>query len=309
MRLVMMNGGLGNQAFQYIFMRYIEEMSGESCIIDDLAFCGKTVSHNGYELEKIFSIKHARLSELLDRDVIDEMLRLTAAPQEAGQKPESILTVFKSCGIDLFPIQEGYMYQDVCNYTGSIFSTPANEFYPDILRCTGDLYYYGYWINARWFASIASKILKEFTFPAPPDAKNQSYLSQIQAADTRSVAVHIRRGDFISLGWAMSPAFYQKTIPAAREQAGKPVFFLLSDDIPWVRDHMDELGFLPSDECVFVEGNMGGNNYIDMQLMSACRGMIIANSSFSYLASLLNIRTDKFVFNPTPREIIYYGQE
>ena len=307
MRLVMMNGGLGNQLFQYIFMRYIEEKSGESCIIDDLAFCGEKASHNGYEIERIFGLKPNRLSELLDADVVAEMRRVLSAPVAAGKKPESILTIFHDCGMDLFPIQEGNFYKDVCDYTGSIFSTPANGFYPDILRCTGNLYYYGYWINAQWMASIAGTILKELTFPPLPDKNNQDYLSQIQSAGLNSVAVHVRRGDFIDYGWLLSPKFYEETMSNLRKKIKKPTFFLFSDDMPWVKEHLQDLGILPSDECVFVEGNVHGKNYIDMQLMSQCRGMVIANSSFSYLAALLNTREDKLVWTPTPgREILYY---
>ena len=184
MRIVKMNGGLGNQLFQYIFMRYIEEKSGESCIIDDLDFCSDHVMHNGYEIEKVFSLKPTRLSEQLDRDVIDEMRRLTAANAEPNGKPESILSVFKSCGIDLFPIQEGNFFKDVFNYSGPIFSTPANEFYPDVLRCSGDLYYYGYWINAQWMASIINVILRELTFPPIPDAKTSGSFSRSTRQDS-----------------------------------------------------------------------------------------------------------------------------
>lgn len=54
MRLVYMNGGLGNQIFQYVFFRWLEVETGESCIIDDTAFFGSNVPHNGYELERLF---------------------------------------------------------------------------------------------------------------------------------------------------------------------------------------------------------------------------------------------------------------
>ena len=89
-----------------------------------------------------------------------------------------------------------------------------------------------------------------------------------------------------------------------RTQIQNPIFYIFSDDIPYVRSHMEEYGFLPQDQYVFVEGNGEGKNYIDMQLMSACRGMIIANSSFSYLAALLNRRENKLVYNPTKREVL-----
>lgn len=57
-------------------MRYIEEHSGEPCIIDDLYFCDDKALHNGYELEKIFSLKPRRLSQMLSEDVVQEILKL-----------------------------------------------------------------------------------------------------------------------------------------------------------------------------------------------------------------------------------------
>lgn len=304
MRIVKMNGGLGNQSFQYIFLRYIEENSGETCIIDDLSFLGEHLQHNGYELEKIFSIRHPRLSDSFDPDVIAEMRRLLGMSKVPGQKPENIISVFRACGIDLLPVQEGNTFLDANDYQGPIFSAPLNEFYPDILRCSGNLYYYGYWINGHWFGSILDKMVQEFHFPALPDAKNRSYMSEIQGAGERSVAVHIRRGDFLDLGLATSPEWYQAAIVKFREYIVNPVFFMFSDDIPWVKENRVEMGLLPNDKVIFVEGNMGGNNYIDMQLMAACRGMVIANSSFSYLAALLNRRPDRLVAHPAAREVI-----
>ena len=43
MQSIMLNGGLGNQLFQYIFARYIEKNSADNCIIDDSAFWGNNV--------------------------------------------------------------------------------------------------------------------------------------------------------------------------------------------------------------------------------------------------------------------------
>ncbi len=304
MRLVLMNGGLGNQAFQYIFMRWVEEKSGEACILDDMYFGPEFPQHNGYELEKIFAIHHSCLTQLLDADVIAEILRMSTKTEASSKKNRGVVSVLKEYGLDLFPVQEGNCYLDVSDHHGSIFSTPMNGFYPDILRCSGNLYYYGYWINARWFGGVLDTIVREFTFPPLPGKQNENYMSEIRAAGDRSVAVHIRRGDFVDVGWALPPQWYQGAFTAFRQKIERPIFFLFSDDMPWVNAHWAELGLLPADNIICVEGNMGGNNYVDMQLMSACRGMIISNSSFSYLAALLNRRPDKLVANPTQREII-----
>lgn len=62
MRIVLFNGGLGNQLFQYIFSKVIEKYSREECILDDSEFF-VAKEHNGYELEKVFGIKANLLSE------------------------------------------------------------------------------------------------------------------------------------------------------------------------------------------------------------------------------------------------------
>ena len=53
---------------------------------------------------------------------------------------------------------------------------------------------------------------------------------------------------------------------------------------------------------VFVEGNVQGKNYLDMQLMSKCKGMIMSNSAFCYLAALLNVDM-QVCLNTTAREV------
>ncbi len=37
-----------------------------------------------------------------------------------------------------------------------------------------------------------------------------------------------------------------------------------------------------------MSGNFGQESYVDLQLMTGCKGIIMANSAFSYLAGLLN---------------------
>lgn len=78
--------------------------------------------------------------------------------------------------------------------------------------------------------------------------------------------------------------------------------FVFSDDIPWCREYQEDMGFQMFRKVHFVEGNVKGRNYIDMQLMSQCEAMILSNSSFCYLAALLNTRK-RFFLNPSEREV------
>lgn len=69
MKIQFLNGGLANQAFQYIFARYYElSHPGEIMYMDDSYFALNTV-HNGYELEKVFGIKAHMLSSCFDEEV------------------------------------------------------------------------------------------------------------------------------------------------------------------------------------------------------------------------------------------------
>ena len=78
---------------------------------------------------------------------------------------------------------------------------------------------------------------------------------------------------------------------------------IFSDDIRWCKENRQAMGLDVFGKVIFVEGNdVDGKNYIDLQLMSMCEGVILSNSAFSYLAALLNT-TKRIVSNSTMREI------
>lgn len=69
MKIQFLNGGLANQAFQYIFARHYElSHPGQIMYLDDTYFALHTV-HNGYELEKVFGIQAHMLSQCFDDEV------------------------------------------------------------------------------------------------------------------------------------------------------------------------------------------------------------------------------------------------
>ena len=77
---------------------------------------------------------------------------------------------------------------------------------------------------------------------------------------------------------------------------------MLFRSIVWCREHEHELGFRSFSEITYVEGNVQGKNYLDLQLMTKCQAMILSNSAFSYLAALLN-PARKYTLNLSDREL------
>lgn len=280
MKIQFLNGGLANQAFQYIFARYYElSHPGEYMYLDDSYFALHTV-HNGYELEKVFGIRPHMLSSCFDEAVWDAVL-------EGKRQGKSVPQIFVENQIGIQMITETGNYNDFNPFDGEIFSIPNNGYYPEILDVPGNIYYHGYWINKNWFETYQDILLREFTFPEITDGENINYLNQIE--NSSSVCVHVRRGDYVTLGWNLDVEIYRKGLEAFASQVpGLWHLFVFSDDIRWCRLHARELGFGCFSEVTCVEGNIHGKNYLDLQLMSRCRAMIVSNSAFSYLAALLN---------------------
>ena len=295
-----MNGGLGNQLFQYILYRFIEENSGDDCYIDDSDFFHWN-SHFGYEIKKIFGLTPNLLSEYFDNDVWKEVLAVT-------KDNINIIDFFKQNGLPMNVVSEGSMMVDAYSkrykvpYIGVYTTLSANSYAPEIAQKKGNVYYYGYWINAHWFQNIRDQIIQELKFPDFDDDYNKNMAEKI--CSSHSVGIHVRRGDFIDYGWALDLKWYRSSITHMKLVINDPVYYIFSDDLQFCRSNLETLGFAKNDNIVFVEGNTGGKNWRDMQLISLCKNLIIANSSFSYLGALLNQNPNKYVLNPTTRMII-----
>lgn len=292
MKSMLFNGGLGNQAFQYIFARFVEEFGGEQVLLDDSYFFINPAI-NGYELEKVFKNSTPRL---LSKHLSPS---LWSGIVERAKQGYSVPQQLLDSGINLFVVQEA----GEISFNGNMVCVEPNGYTPHIAKTQGSVYYDGYWICRYWFDQIKKIMLHELEFPEITSSKNKEYARQIN--ETCSVAVHIRRGDFIDYGWLLDTKHYRVSMEKFSGSIKEGVYFIFSDDLDWCREHTLELGLdLAGDSVVYVEGNADGvNNYVDMQLMSMCKHAIMSNSSFSYLSVILNQNKGMMVANPTNRRV------
>lgn len=294
MKIQFLNGGLANQVFQYIFVRFAERYyPQEKWYFDDSFFFVNNI-HNGYELDKVFGIKANLLSNYFDKDVWEEIIRLK---KEGISLPQSFLNM----GIPITMLSETSNYSEFNPFNGKIIRIEANEFRPEIIKLSGqNIYYHGYWINKNWFNAYKAEMMTELAFPKLTDERNMQYACMIN--ESLSVGVHIRRGDFVKLGWDMPLEYYKANCSKIVEIYPEARLFVFTDDVAWCKEKAEELGLNLSSDTVYIIGNTDGKNYIDMQLLSMCKGMIMSKSSFCYLAALLDEQLQFFV-NPTQREI------
>lgn len=288
MKIALCNGGLGNQTFQYIFSRFMELEGGEPCYLDNAAFCGEAPAHNGFEILKVFpNAKPRLLSGCFTEDVWKYMVGQGRIPQQ-----------LRNAGEDFVMVAETGDF----NFDGNVIPVPSNQYCPWVAHARGNIYYHGYWINREWLKGKYLETLREeLAFAPVTDDRNKRYEEEIKR--TNSVALHVRRGDFVEGGWAAPVEYYRNAVDSMHNAIENAHFFIFSDDLDWCRENLGKMALTPR-EVTFVEGNNEGNSYLDMQLMSYCKNVIlISPSSFSYLAALLNKNEIIKVYNRTHRQV------
>lgn len=155
-------------------------------------------------------------------------------------------------------------------------------------------YLHGYWQSERYFAHIADQIRRDFTFPGFTNTQNAEMAARI--GGTLAIALHVRRGDYLTLGAHVlcDQAYYDAALARVLDGLeGAPTVFVFSDDPDWAKQNLP----LPVDKVV-VDFNGPESDFEDMRLMSLCRHNIIGNSSFSWWAAWLNAHPGKRVAGP-----------
>jgi hypothetical protein len=161
------------------------------------------------------------------------------------------------------------------NYEG-----PSIAHQPAFLRQGIKGYIKGYFPSYRYFQNAELEVRRAFVFRLPLPERCAGLAKEV--ADGDSVAVHVRRGDFIdarnssTFAGICTPKYYVKAVEILRQRRPKARFYFFSDDPAWCRSTFDGVA------TKVVEGNVGADAWADMALMSRCRHAIIANSSFSW---------------------------
>ena len=270
MRIVKVIGGLGNQMFQYALSVALRQAFPEERVLLDLSCFRGYPKHFGFELPGIFNISYEEASW---RDVA----------RVAYPFPNFQTWRF---GSRLLPTRKS-----------TLLEKNDFTFEPTALTRPKDTYYDGYWQHEEYFRDIRPQILQAFCFPDFADERNQQAASRI--AQTNSVGIHVRRGDYLT-----DPLFcgtgtldyYTQAIRRMKELTRPELFVVFSNDIGWTQQNIAPIiGDVP---ILYADWNTGPQSFHDIHLMSLCRHNIIANSSFSWWGAWLNTNEDKQVIAP-----------
>lgn len=289
MIVVWIHNGLGNQMFQYAFGLYIKYVltGGKGDIFYDLTDAGlRDENIKICPLSEIFEGEFKLVdSNELDNIIDDKKWRKISQLFKIDSKRNS--TFFSMyCQMIQGLSKSAFLFE-------KSFYKNQNRVWnkvEDIKIEDGKLLYVaGYWEDCRFLDVIRNEVLQYFRFK--PTLKENNYVKQIISVN--SVAVHVRRGDYIRESENFQDRkygtyynlcdknYYDEAIQYLNQKENNLLYVFFSDDLEYVLNSFSHI-----ENKIVVCGN---KNYEDMYLMSICKHNIVANSTFSFWGAYLNL--------------------
>ncbi|WP_455758672.1 alpha-1,2-fucosyltransferase [Phocaeicola coprocola] len=270
--VVFLNGGLGNQMFQYALYASLKNQ-GYNAKVNKEFLKGNT-QHNGYELDKIFGIPAN--SNPLDSFLVRCIYYLDIWSPN----------IFTCIGKYLIKLSRIKLITDKTIKTNLLKISNYNI-----------AYFCGYFQSANNFNNLEN-IFEIFHFKEDKISKQSKEILTL-IKQNNAISIHVRRGDYLSeqnqnlFGGICTKEYYQKAIEIIYSKVNNPHFFIFSNDIEWCKKNIN----LP--HIYYVNCNKGQDSWQDMFLMSKCKHNIIANSTFSWWGAYLNENPQKIIISPS----------
>lgn len=267
--LIKLNGGLGNQLFQLAFGLALADKLERELWLDT-----RGLEHLSFR---------ARATERsLELDLYTD---LNFLPKMGGDLSREIDTLRNSGRSPLHSLAAKIASKkiSICHYKESRdefleAEDPKTRFDECAL-----IYAEGYWASPI-FANQAKEALKRHLQILSPLPKRLDGIEQA-IKDPNSLAVHIRRGDFVSSAknqhGVLSQKYYWKALEALAHSKRRVFFF--SDDEEWCRAEFSTVA-----GATFVSESREEKPAQHLRLLSQASRLVLSNSSFSWWAAWLS---------------------
>ena len=258
-------GGLGNQLFQYAMGRALADARQVELVLDP-RFILRKGCISGLAIDE-FAIRARYLTDT-----------------EAAHFKEPIWKLSRALRRQINPWL-GYYHETVHS-----FDTAA-------LAQSLEVMLSGFWQSERYFSNYGHQLRTDLVLKSRMPSAAVKLATQV--ASSPSVAMHVRRGDYLTDPKALvkhgvtSAHYYQTALQLMIKKLGNFDLYVFSDDPDWVRANIQH------PKIIFVS-DFGFSAEQDLWLISACQHQIIANSSFSWWGAYLNDYDSKIIVAPQP---------
>jgi hypothetical protein len=269
--IVRLNGGLGNQLFQYAAGYSLSIKNNDELKID-------TEGYQSYANQKQI---------YRNLDIADFLISATIASQEEINKAKN---------------PWGALSKAVRFIKQKLLKQYYIDWHPEILNHVGKVYLDGYFQTEKYFIDRIDSIRQQFTLKPELYKAIDLAIKDIKTKPI-SVSLHIRRGDYAEdpktrqYHLVCDIAYYVRAISVFQKKFQDLHLYIFSDDPDWVKESLPL-----SVEATFISSGKGSANYLrpsqELVLMSKCDHHIISNSSFSWWGAYLNESPGKLVLAP-----------
>lgn len=279
MIIIKVQGGLGNQIFQYAFGRLLE-IQYKKEVAYDLSFFDNAGT---YTVRPFLLDKFKTKMRIASKEEINEV-----------KYPYGVISYLIFFSKKVFNKFFTKKYQIA--FDRSLVPSFKNK---------TTAYCEGYWQSYKYVYPIIIQLKKELILKDNASEKMTRYTKLIKNLSL-SVAIHIRRGDYVTTAkdlQVLEKEYYQNALKNIQiKEKGLLSFFIFSDDISWVKNELGDLFH----NAVYVEGL---KDYEEMMLISYCNYIITANSTFSWWGAVLSLTENSHIIAPKDWKNIHFKHD
>jgi len=263
---VELRGGLGNQMFQYAAGLALARRAGCGLVLDATAF--------RRDRKRLYALDQWGIDGPLIRE---RTRRRWFETLDCRRAPGSWLR-----GLGL---------------VGAVYAEPHFHYDEQLWQQRPPVLLKGYWQSYRYLEGVEAELRAAFRPRASWPQQAQAIRARLEAPAT--VAIHIRRGDYVSdpaanaMHGVCEPDYFLRALDRLRANGCIGEVFVFTDDPDWAAQH-----FLPRVGGTLVSGDKLLDDAQELWLMSRAAHHIIANSSFSWWAAWLGCKDGQLVVAP-----------
>lgn len=250
-------GGLGNQIFQYMAGRWLASERNShlyvdtSWLQDGYTHLNSTISEfQFYKPDREYGLEHKDSLHLY----LDRLATIAARNIPAVAKFGKI-------------------------------NAPRTAGFEDFTTVELGVQLRGYYQSPEYFAKlIESGEITKSNFELNKPSQNFNSIKK-QAPSEGFLAVHVRGGDYLSKKTAyvqLTSKYYKDAIDSVRDICGNLPIWVFTDDVDYAKKTLS-----PFSDLYYLD-NKSTSAAESMKLMSLAKGIVCANSTFSYWASVIS---------------------
>lgn len=279
-------GRIGNQLFMYSAARMVQILSGDKqeILIDDF----DNVSHDAkvpYENSLVcYPLKNVRYVHPDENFMKKEfpwqrMACGMVGRLEYGMEPRRRYEFEKR-------------YQKILNRFGVIKIVDGYIDLPKKYR--KNTYMYGYFQSEKYFAPIKDELTELFSLRDQVNQSGYPGLNEIRERNTVCISAKVQHNVGNKEFDVCNDGYYKKAIQYITERVENPLFFICSDNVEYVKEHL-----IDTSKYDMILQDSSFPVHISLAVMAQSKHFIIGNTSFGWWAQYLSVNRDKIVVAPS----------